>query len=131
MAIFTSRELLFLSSLRRDWQGLYQQELARLRRDDDATIDSQQPLPQPAKGFSMLRLSVIVAALTLIVAPDIGISPAKAVVCSEQVCISNCNRAGYKRCLRGCDRRIARRISDGICPWYGSSDWSLNVARDK
>jgi hypothetical protein len=79
----------------------------------------------------MLRLSIIVAALTLIAATDIGIAPAKAVVCSYDVCVSNCFKAGYKRCLRGCDRRIARRISDGICPWYGSSDWSLNYTRNK
>jgi hypothetical protein len=79
----------------------------------------------------MPRLSIIVAALLLIVTTDIGISPAKAVVCSQDACASNCFRAGGKKCLRGCDRRIARRISDGICPWYGSSDWSLNYARNR
>jgi len=79
----------------------------------------------------MLRVSMMIAALTLVAATDVGVSPAKAVVCSEQVCISNCFRAGYKRCLRGCDRRIARRISDGICPWYGSSDWSLSQVNSK
>jgi hypothetical protein len=69
----------------------------------------------------MLRLSIIIAALALMIATDVGISPAQAVVCSYDVCVSNCWRGGYKRCLRGCDRRIARRMSDGLCPWYGNS----------
>jgi hypothetical protein len=60
----------------------------------------------------MLRLSMMTAALTLAAATDIGVSPAKAVVGPEQPCISNCFRAGYKSCLRGWVRRIARRISD-------------------
>lgn len=39
MSIFTSRELAFLSSLRRDWLRLYRNELARLLQENG----SQQP----------------------------------------------------------------------------------------
>jgi hypothetical protein len=74
----------------------------------------------------MLRIFVLVAALTLMETAAIGVSAAQAVVCSYDVCVSNCFRGGYKHCLRGCDRRIARRLSDGLCPWYGFSDLSLN-----
>jgi len=70
----------------------------------------------------MLRFSTLIAALTLIASVTIGALPAQAVVCSEDICISRCFIGGGKRCLRGCDRRIARRISSGICPWYGN-DW--------
>ena len=34
MSIFTSRELEFLAGLRRGWQRLYRNELARLLKDD-------------------------------------------------------------------------------------------------
>ena len=70
----------------------------------------------------MLRLSLMIAALVLLASTTIGVAPAKAVVCSEEVCMSNCFRGGGRFCLRACDRRIARRISNGICPWYGNSD---------
>jgi hypothetical protein len=72
----------------------------------------------------MLRIFVLIAALTLIETAAIGVPAAHAVVCSYEVCVPNCYRAGGTRCLSRCDRRIARRISDGICPWYG--DLSLN-----
>jgi hypothetical protein len=39
MAIFTGRELALLSNLRSDWQNLYQQELARLQRNEDALLN--------------------------------------------------------------------------------------------
>jgi hypothetical protein len=74
----------------------------------------------------MLRISVLIAALTLMETTAIGVSSAQAVVCSYDLCVSNCNGAGGKRCLRGCDRRIARRLSSGICPWHGFGDLSLN-----
>jgi hypothetical protein len=45
----------------------------------------------------MLRLSMMIAALTLVAATDIGVSPAKAVACCEQLSVSNCFRASYKR----------------------------------
>lgn len=67
----------------------------------------------------MLRLSTLVAALTFLASVTIGASTAQAVVCSEQLCISNCFKGGGKRCLHGCDRRIARRMASGVCPWYG------------
>lgn len=69
----------------------------------------------------MLRTLVLIAALTLIETAAVGVSTAQAVVCSYDVCVSNCNRGGYRRCLRGCDLRIARRLSSGMCPWYGDS----------
>jgi hypothetical protein len=74
----------------------------------------------------MLRISILIAALTLMETAVIGVPAAHAVVCAYDVCVSNCFRGGYKHCLRGCDRRIARRISNGLCPWYGSGDLSLN-----
>jgi len=74
----------------------------------------------------MLRIFVLIAALTLMETATIGVSRAQAVVCSYDVCVSDCFRGGYKKCLRHCDRRIARRISNGLCPWYGSGDLSLN-----
>lgn len=72
----------------------------------------------------MLRRSMLIAILALIASTAIGVSTAGAVVCSEQVCISNCYKGGGKYCLRGCDRRIARRISSGMCPWHGDN-WPL------
>jgi hypothetical protein len=69
----------------------------------------------------MLRLSMLIAALTLIASATIGASPAQAVVCSYDRCVSRCFIAGNKFCLRGCDMRIARRISSGLCPWYGNN----------
>jgi hypothetical protein len=69
----------------------------------------------------MLRLSLVIAALILIASAMIDASPAQAVVCS---CVSRCFTAGGKFCLRGCDRRIARRLTSGLCPWYGDN-WSL------
>ena len=74
----------------------------------------------------MLRISVFIAALTLLETTVIGISAAHAVVCSYDVCVTNCHRNGGKHCLRGCDRRIARRLSSGLCPWHGPGDLSLN-----
>ena len=71
----------------------------------------------------MLRLSMVIAALTLFVSLMIEASPAQAVVCSYDRCVSRCFTAGNKFCLRGCDRRIARRIASGLCPWYGAN-WS-------
>jgi hypothetical protein len=73
----------------------------------------------------MLRISILIAALVFVETTSIGVSSAQAVVCSYDLCVSNCNRAGYKRCLRGCDRRIARRLSSGLCPWHGAGDLSL------
>ena len=73
----------------------------------------------------MLRRSTLIAAVALMASTTIGVSTAEAVVCSYDLCVSNCFRGGGKTCLRGCDRRIARRISSGLCPWYGS-DWFLD-----
>jgi hypothetical protein len=74
----------------------------------------------------MLRISILIAALTLLETTAIGVSPAHAVVCSYDICVSNCNSNGRKHCLRGCDRRIARRLSSGLCPWYGPAELSIN-----
>ena len=74
----------------------------------------------------MLRISLLIAALTLVGTIAIGVSTAQAVVCSYDVCVSNCHMNGGKHCLRGCDRRIARRMSSGFCPWHGAGDLSLN-----
>ena len=71
----------------------------------------------------MRRFSFATAALTLIVSGIVDVSPARAVVCSEDVCISRCFIGGGKRCIKGCDMRIARRISSGVCPWLWSN-WS-------
>jgi len=71
----------------------------------------------------MLRRSLLIAALTLMASATIGASTAQAVVCSYDLCVSRCFTAGNKFCLRGCDRRIARRLTSGLCPWYGSN-WS-------
>lgn len=76
--------------------------------------------------FSLRRISFATAALALIASSMIDIAPAHAVVCSEEVCMSRCYIAGGKRCLKGCDRRIARRVAAGICPWpwfNWSSGW--------
>ena len=72
----------------------------------------------------MLKLSMVIAALTLFVSLMIDTSPAQAVVCSYDHCVSRCFTAGGRYCLRGCDRRIARRLTAGLCPWYGDN-WSL------
>ena len=72
----------------------------------------------------MRRFSFAIAALVLIASGMIDISPAQAVVCSEDVCISRCFIGGGKRCLKVCDRRIARRIAAGMCPWAWSN-WQL------
>jgi hypothetical protein len=69
----------------------------------------------------MLRRPMLIAALTLMTSVTIGASTAQAVVCSYDRCVSRCFTAGNKLCLRGCDMRIARRISSGLCPWYGSN----------
>jgi len=52
MPIFTSHELEFLARLRRDWQRLYWNELARLLKDDDHLCDAREPSPRIARGFS-------------------------------------------------------------------------------
>jgi hypothetical protein len=72
----------------------------------------------------MQRLSMVIAALTIFVSLMIDVSPAQAVVCSYDICVSNCFRGGGKHCLRGCDRRIARRQTNGLCPWSGEN-WLL------
>jgi hypothetical protein len=72
----------------------------------------------------MLRRSMVIAALTLFASVTIDVSPAQAVVCSYDICVSRCFTAGNKFCLRRCDRRIARRQTNGLCPWSGDS-WSL------
>jgi hypothetical protein len=69
----------------------------------------------------MLRLSTLIAALILLASATIVAAPAQAVVCSYDLCVSRCFTAGHKLCLRGCDRRIARRLSSGLCPWHGNS----------
>jgi hypothetical protein len=69
----------------------------------------------------MLRLSTLIAALILIGSVAMVAPPARAVVCSYDLCVSRCFTAGNKFCLRGCDRRIARRLSSGLCPWHGNS----------
>lgn len=70
----------------------------------------------------MLRLSTLIAALILLASVTTAASPAQAVVCSYDHCVSRCFTAGGKYCLRGCDRRIARRMTSGLCPWFGN-DW--------
>jgi hypothetical protein len=74
----------------------------------------------------MLRILAFVAILSLIGTTAFGVSAAQAVVCSYDQCVSNCHRSGGKHCLRGCDRRIARRQSLGLCEWHGLGDLSLN-----
>lgn len=75
----------------------------------------------------MLRISALIAALTLVALIAMGVSAAQAVVCSYDLCVSKCFAAGGKYCLRGCDRRIARRQTSGICPWYGSASLDRQV----
>lgn len=70
----------------------------------------------------MLRLSTLIAALILLASVTTAASPAQAVVCSYDHCVSRCFTAGGKYCLRGCDRRIARRMTSGLCPWF-RNDW--------
>jgi hypothetical protein len=72
----------------------------------------------------MLRLSTLIAAMSLIALATFDASPAQAVVCSYDLCVSRCFTAGGRFCLRGCDRRIARRQTNGLCPWSGLG-WSL------
>jgi hypothetical protein len=72
----------------------------------------------------MLRRSMVIAALTLFASVTFDASPAQAVVCSYDICVSRCFTAGNKFCLRRCDRSIARRQTNGLCPWYGDS-WVL------
>jgi hypothetical protein len=74
----------------------------------------------------MLRISVLIAGLALAETTVIGVSSAQAVVCSYDRCVTKCNRAGVKHCLRHCDMRIARRLTSGICPWYGHLGLSPN-----
>jgi hypothetical protein len=74
----------------------------------------------------MPRILVLIAAVTLLQTIAVGAPAAQAVVCSYDVCVSNCNTNGGKHCLRGCDRRIARRLSNGLCPWLGFGGLSLN-----
>jgi hypothetical protein len=73
----------------------------------------------------MLRLSSLAAVLTFMASLMVDASAAHAVVCSEEVCISRCFTAGGRHCLKGCDRRIARRVASGVCPWYGPN-WVLD-----
>jgi hypothetical protein len=75
------------------------------------------------RRFSLRRFSFAIAALALIAFGMIDISPAQAVVCSEEICISRCFIGGGRRCLKACDRRIARRVASGICRWYGTDWW--------
>jgi hypothetical protein len=80
--------------------------------------------PSPPEEVPMLRRSTLIAALILIASATVGATTAQAVVCSYDVCVSHCFTAGGKFCLRGCDRRIARRQTSGLCPWYGNN-WPL------
>jgi hypothetical protein len=64
---------------------------------------------------------MLIATLALMASATMGLSPAQAVVCSYDRCVSRCFTAGNKFCLRGCDMRIARRMTSGLCPWYGSN----------
>jgi hypothetical protein len=61
---------------------------------------------------------MMTAAPTLAAATDIGVSPAKAVVGSEQPCISNCFSAGYKSCLRD--------VIEGLQDAYRMTDVSIS-----
>ena len=74
----------------------------------------------------MLRISALVAMLSLMGMTGLSVSAAHAVVCSYDQCVWNCHRGPGKYCLRGCDRRIARRLSSGLCAWHGLGDLSLN-----
>jgi hypothetical protein len=72
----------------------------------------------------MLRRSMLIVALAFMAfmaSVIVGASTVQAVVCSYDRCVSRCFTAGHKFCLRGCDMRIARRLSSGICPWHGNS----------
>jgi hypothetical protein len=51
MTIFTSRELAFLASPRREWRRLYRNEVARLLRNEDDFNESRQPTLQAAGDF--------------------------------------------------------------------------------
>lgn len=48
----------------------------------------------------MLRLSTLIAALILLASVTTAASPAQAVVCSYDHCVSRCFTAGGKYCLR-------------------------------
>jgi hypothetical protein len=69
----------------------------------------------------MLRRSMLIVVPALMALATIGASSAQAVVCSYDRCVSRCFTAGHKFCLRGCDIRIARRLSSGLCPWHENS----------
>lgn len=74
----------------------------------------------------MLRVPALIAVLA-VTATAAFVSPANAIVCSYDRCVFNCHRNGVSKvCLRVCDLRIARRLSSGLCPWYGSGDLAFN-----
>jgi hypothetical protein len=51
MLIFTSRELVLLASLKRDWGRLYRQELARLLLDRNDICESHQARRKTPEDF--------------------------------------------------------------------------------
>jgi len=51
MSIITSRELEFLASLRKSWDGLYRSELARLLKENDHW-DARDDLSRWPKGIA-------------------------------------------------------------------------------
>jgi len=76
----------------------------------------------------MLRISALIAVLTLTGTTALGVSVAQAaIVCSYDQCVSNCHGNGVSKfCLKICDRKIARRQASGICEWHGLGDLSSN-----
>lgn len=51
MSIFTSRELVLLANLKRDWGRLYRRELARLLLDEDDVSESHQAGSKTPEDF--------------------------------------------------------------------------------
>jgi hypothetical protein len=54
MPIFTSRELVLLANLKRDWGRLYRRELARLLLDEDDVSESHQARRKTLEDFLCL-----------------------------------------------------------------------------
>ena len=72
--------------------------------------------PIPGEGIFMLRISAIIAVVSLMGFAAIGISPAQAQQlpgknsCSLEACVATCNKRGTVRnCNRYCENDMARR----------------------
>ena len=113
MSIFTRQELEFLASLKNDWRRLYQNELARLLNGDDNPSTSDNRRGKLLEEFPMLRVSVLIAALTLmetvaIVVPAAAAqSLSNATAFSFERCEAACSKNYRRHCEKWCQRRRA------------------------